>query len=65
MKQNGVPFSFPPPAARKPQPRIQEQQVNNVPPTASATETVASNVDAVENGIHEEEGMLTFIEISY
>lgn len=55
LKQNGVPFSSPPPASRKPQPRIQEQQVNNVPPAVSATETAASNVDAVENGIHEEE----------
>ncbi|GJV55456.1 Ras GTPase-activating protein-binding protein 1-like protein isoform X1 [Tanacetum coccineum] len=40
---------------RKAQPRNQEQQVNNVPPTASAIEAAASNVDAVENGIHEEE----------
>ncbi|GJS41351.1 Ras GTPase-activating protein-binding protein 1-like protein isoform X1 [Tanacetum coccineum] len=40
---------------RKAQPRNQEQQVNNVPPTASAIEAATSNVDAVENGIHEEE----------
>ncbi|KAI3829848.1 hypothetical protein L1987_03977 [Smallanthus sonchifolius] len=55
LKQNGVPFSSPAPAPRKPQPRIQESQVNNVPPTASAPEAAASNVDAVENDIHEEE----------
>ncbi|PWA95417.1 hypothetical protein CTI12_AA051210 [Artemisia annua] len=55
MKQNAVPSSTPVPAPRKVQPRKQEQQVNNVPPTASAIEAAASNVDAVENGIHEEE----------
>lgn len=59
MKLNAVPSSSPVPAPRKAQPRKQEQQVNNVPPTASAIEAAASNVDAVENGIHEEEGMLT------
>ncbi|GKE99983.1 hypothetical protein Tco_0023334, partial [Tanacetum coccineum] len=46
---------FPVPAPRKAQPRKEEQQVNNVPPTASAIEAAASNVDVVENGIHEEE----------
>lgn len=61
LKQSDVPFSSPPPSApRKPQPRIQEHQVNNAQPIASVTESAASNVDAVENGIHEEEGMLTF-----
>ncbi|KAJ9543454.1 hypothetical protein OSB04_023161 [Centaurea solstitialis] len=55
LKQNDVPFSSPAPAPRKPQPRSQEQQVNNAQPIVSATEVVASNVDAVENGIHEEE----------
>ncbi|GKD38801.1 hypothetical protein Tco_1259008, partial [Tanacetum coccineum] len=43
-------------APRKAQPRKQEQQVNNVTPTASAIKAAASNVDVVENGIHEEEG---------
>ncbi|KAK1428494.1 hypothetical protein QVD17_17329 [Tagetes erecta] len=55
LKQNGVPFSSPAPAPRKPQPRNQEQQVNNVPPSVSAPEAAASNVDTVENDIHEEE----------
>ncbi|KVI03796.1 hypothetical protein Ccrd_017902, partial [Cynara cardunculus var. scolymus] len=55
LKQNDVPFSSPAPGPRKPQPRNQEQQVNNAQPIASATEVVASNVDAVENGINEEE----------
>lgn len=56
LKQSDVPFSSPPPSApRKPQPRIQEHQVNNAQPIASVTESAASNVDAVENGIHEEE----------
>ncbi|GJZ98934.1 S-adenosyl-L-homocysteine hydrolase, partial [Tanacetum coccineum] len=36
----------------------QEQQVNNVPPTTLAIEPATSNVDAVENGIHEEEGIM-------
>ena len=65
LKQNNVPFSSPAPAPRKPQPRNQEQQVNNAQPIVSATEVVASNVDAVENGIHEDEGMLTFTEIIF
>ncbi|KAJ0611705.1 putative Ras GTPase-activating protein-binding protein [Helianthus annuus] len=55
LKQNGVSFSSPASAPRKPQPRNQEQQVNNVPPTVVAPEAVASNVDAVENDTHEEE----------
>ncbi|KAI3742423.1 hypothetical protein L1987_60105 [Smallanthus sonchifolius] len=55
LKQNGVAFSSPAPAPRKPQPRNQEQQVNNVPAAAVVPEAAASNVDAVENGIHEEE----------
>ncbi|GJX33892.1 reverse transcriptase domain-containing protein [Tanacetum coccineum] len=42
-------------------PRKQEQQVNNVTPTASAIEAAASNVDAVKNGIHEEEYELPYI----
>ncbi|GKB44291.1 hypothetical protein Tco_0889233, partial [Tanacetum coccineum] len=37
------------------QPMKQEQQVNNVTPTALTIEAATSNVDAVENGIHEEE----------
>nr|XP_043610207.1 nuclear transport factor 2 isoform X2 [Erigeron canadensis] len=55
MKQNGVPFSSPAPAPRKSKPRNQEQQVNNAPPIAPAPDAAASNADAVENGIHEEE----------
>ncbi|KAK1426928.1 hypothetical protein QVD17_15608 [Tagetes erecta] len=56
LKQNGVAFSSPAPVPRKPQPRNQEQQqVNNVPATAVVPEAAASNVDAVENGVHEEE----------
>ncbi|XP_076934095.1 nuclear transport factor 2-like [Bidens hawaiensis] len=55
LKQNGVPFSSPTPAPRKPQPRNQEPQATNVPPTVIIPEPVSSNVDAVENGIHEEE----------
>ncbi|KAI7743743.1 hypothetical protein M8C21_017712, partial [Ambrosia artemisiifolia] len=55
LKQNGVPFSSPAPAPRKLQPRNQEQQVNNVPPTSAAPEAATSNVDAVENDVHEEE----------
>ncbi|XP_071720606.1 nuclear transport factor 2-like [Rutidosis leptorrhynchoides] len=55
LKQNGVPFSSPGPAPRKPQPRKQEQHVNNVSPTVLAPETAASNVDAVENNIHDDE----------
>ncbi|KAI3676354.1 hypothetical protein L1987_85960 [Smallanthus sonchifolius] len=55
LKQNGVAFSSPAPAPRKPQPRNQEQQVNNVPAAAVVPEAAASNVDAVENGIHEDE----------
>ncbi|GKB08377.1 hydroquinone glucosyltransferase [Tanacetum coccineum] len=42
-------------AMRQAQPRKQEQQVNNVTPTALTIEAATSNVDAVENGIHEEE----------
>ncbi|KAI3772856.1 hypothetical protein L6452_04050 [Arctium lappa] len=55
LKQNGVPFSSPAPAPKKPQPRNQEQHFNNVLTPTVAVETVASNADAVENGIHEEE----------
>ncbi|GJS95767.1 serine/arginine-rich splicing factor RS31 [Tanacetum coccineum] len=55
LKQNVVPFSSPIHAPKKDQPRKQEQQVSDVPPTASAIEAASSNVDAVENGIHEEE----------
>ncbi|MFS7930197.1 putative Ras GTPase-activating protein-binding protein [Helianthus anomalus] len=55
MKQNGVPFSSPAPAPRKPQPRKQEQHLNIAPPTTVAAEPVASNADAVENTLHEEE----------
>lgn len=57
LKQNGVPFSSPPPAMRKPQPRIQEQPLNNaITTTITVAPEPASNVDAVENGVHEEEG---------
>ncbi|XP_035845248.1 nuclear transport factor 2 [Helianthus annuus] len=55
MKQNGVPFSSPAPAPRKPQPRKQEQHLNIALPTNVAAEPVASNADAVENTLHEEE----------
>ncbi|XP_071721531.1 nuclear transport factor 2-like [Rutidosis leptorrhynchoides] len=56
LKQNGVPFSSGAPAARKPQPRKQEQQlINAVKATTIVAETAAANVDAVENGIQEEE----------
>ncbi|KAI3742064.1 hypothetical protein L1987_59744 [Smallanthus sonchifolius] len=55
MKQNGVPFSSPAPAPRKPQPRKQEQHLNYALPTTVAAEPVASDADAVENGLHEEE----------
>ncbi|KAI7735700.1 hypothetical protein M8C21_032260, partial [Ambrosia artemisiifolia] len=56
MKRNGVTFSSPAPAPRKPQPRKQEQHVHNaVLATTVAAEPVASNGDAVENGLHEEE----------
>ncbi|KAD3338423.1 hypothetical protein E3N88_33944 [Mikania micrantha] len=55
LKQNGGPFSSSASASRKLQQRNQEQQVNNVPPTISAPEAAASNVDVVENDIHEEE----------
>ncbi|MFS7943548.1 putative Ras GTPase-activating protein-binding protein [Helianthus anomalus] len=55
MKQNGVPFSSPAPAPRKPQPRKQEQHLNIALPTTVAAEPVASNADAVENTLHEEE----------
>ncbi|KAK9050314.1 hypothetical protein SSX86_030716 [Deinandra increscens subsp. villosa] len=55
LKQNGVAFSSPAPVPRKPQPRNQEQQVNNAPATAVVAEAAGSNVDAVENGVHEEE----------
>ncbi|KAI7735703.1 hypothetical protein M8C21_032263 [Ambrosia artemisiifolia] len=56
MKRNGVTFSSPAPAPRKPQPRKQEQHLHNAPPaTTVAAEPVASNGDAVENGVHEEE----------
>ncbi|KAJ0615473.1 putative Ras GTPase-activating protein-binding protein [Helianthus annuus] len=55
MKQNGVPFSSPAPAPRKPQPRKQEQHLNIALPTTVAAELVASNADAVENTLHEEE----------
>ncbi|KAK9057445.1 hypothetical protein SSX86_022280 [Deinandra increscens subsp. villosa] len=55
LKQNGVPFTSPAPVPRKPQPRNQEPQVNNVPPAVLAPEAAASIVDAVENDIHEEE----------
>ncbi|MFS7915963.1 putative Ras GTPase-activating protein-binding protein [Helianthus anomalus] len=55
MKQNGVPFSSPAPAPRKPQPRKQEQHLNIALPTTIAAEPVASNADAVENTLHEEE----------
>ncbi|KAI3801161.1 hypothetical protein L1987_29264 [Smallanthus sonchifolius] len=54
MKQNGVPFSSPAPAPRN-QPRKQEQPLINAPPTTVAAELVASDADAVENGLHEEE----------
>ncbi|KAM0019584.1 putative Ras GTPase-activating protein-binding protein [Helianthus debilis subsp. tardiflorus] len=53
MKQNGMPFSSPVP--RKPQPRKQEQHLNIALPTTVAAELVASNADAVENTLHEEE----------
>ncbi|KAD3336584.1 hypothetical protein E3N88_32103 [Mikania micrantha] len=55
LKQNGVAFSPPAPVLRKPQPKNQEQQVNSVPTAAVVPEAAASNVDAVENGSHEEE----------
>ncbi|MFS8003616.1 putative Ras GTPase-activating protein-binding protein [Helianthus anomalus] len=55
MKQNGVPFSSPAPAPRKPQPRKQEQHLNIALPTTVVAEPVASNADAVENTLHEEE----------
>ncbi|XP_076888107.1 nuclear transport factor 2-like [Bidens hawaiensis] len=57
MKQKGVPFSSPASAPRKPQPRKQEQPLINAPPTIvpAAEPVVASNEDAVENGLHEEE----------
>ncbi|KAK9055634.1 hypothetical protein SSX86_026719 [Deinandra increscens subsp. villosa] len=55
MKQNGGPFSSPAPAPRKPQPRKPEQPLNSALPATVAAEPVASNVDAVENGLHEEE----------
>ncbi|KAI7748249.1 hypothetical protein M8C21_000363 [Ambrosia artemisiifolia] len=55
MKQNGVPFSSPAPAPRKSQPRKQEQQLSNAVLTTPAAEPVASNVDTIENGPHEEE----------
>ncbi|XP_071689384.1 nuclear transport factor 2-like [Rutidosis leptorrhynchoides] len=55
LKQNGVPFSSPAPAPRKLQLRNQEQHVKNVSPTVSAPGAAASNVNAVENGVHEEE----------
>ncbi|KAI3782856.1 hypothetical protein L2E82_12914 [Cichorium intybus] len=55
LKQNGVPFSSPPPVMRKPQPRNQEQQLNNSL-TATVVPEPVSNVDTVENGINDEEG---------
>ncbi|KAL4571889.1 hypothetical protein LXL04_018656 [Taraxacum kok-saghyz] len=56
LKQNGGPFSSPPPVLRKPQPRVvHEQQMNNAPATALVPEP-ASIVDSAENGVHEEEG---------
>ncbi|KAJ9547885.1 hypothetical protein OSB04_020428 [Centaurea solstitialis] len=50
-----VPFSSPAPAPKKPQPKNQEQHLNNAFTTNVAAEAVTSNADAVENGIHEEE----------
>ncbi|XP_023759207.1 nuclear transport factor 2 isoform X2 [Lactuca sativa] len=60
-KQNGVPFSSPPPVMRRPQPRNQEQQpLNNAvanTTTVAPEPAAASNLlDATENGVHEEEG---------
>ncbi|KAJ0740151.1 putative Ras GTPase-activating protein-binding protein [Helianthus annuus] len=56
MKQNGVSFSSPAPAPRKPQPKKQEQPpLHNALATTVANEPAASNGDAVENGLHEEE----------
>ncbi|KAM0026713.1 putative Ras GTPase-activating protein-binding protein [Helianthus debilis subsp. tardiflorus] len=56
MKQNGVSFSSPAPAPRKPQPKKQEQPpLHNALVTTVANEPAASNGDAVENGLHEEE----------
>ncbi|XP_076921770.1 nuclear transport factor 2-like [Bidens hawaiensis] len=56
LKQNGVPFSSPAPVPKKDQPRIQEQKVNSVPPHVPVPEAAISNVEAVENDIHDEEG---------
>ncbi|KAK9053464.1 hypothetical protein SSX86_030098 [Deinandra increscens subsp. villosa] len=42
LKQNGVAFSSPAPVPRKPQPRNQEQQVNNAPATAVVAEAAGS-----------------------
>ncbi|KAL4587938.1 hypothetical protein LXL04_000815 [Taraxacum kok-saghyz] len=58
LKQSDVPFSPPPPVPRKTQPRLQEQQqqqVYNTQPITSLADSAASNVDTVENGVHEEE----------
>lgn len=55
MKQMGFLFSFGSPGPLKFQSRNQEQQVNKVLPLISATGTANSKMDAVENGIHEEE----------
>nr|XP_043621557.1 nuclear transport factor 2 isoform X2 [Erigeron canadensis] len=53
-KQSSISFSTPAPAARK-APTKKQEHLNNAPPTAVAAEPVVLNVDAPENGNHEEE----------
>ncbi|KAK2995169.1 hypothetical protein RJ640_025399 [Escallonia rubra] len=54
LKGSDVAFSPPAPVLRKALPRSQEQQVNQVPPTASPTEVSLSGSDAIENGNSQE-----------
>ncbi|KAK3017455.1 hypothetical protein RJ639_006405 [Escallonia herrerae] len=54
LKGSDVAFSPPAPVLRKSLPRSQEQQVNQVPPTASQTEVLLSGSDAIENGNSQE-----------